>query len=275
MRIYYENCKGEIVYLDQPPYYMLDTSDVVDYEWDYTCNKTETAISMFKKYMKQKSIDIAIVSNSINQHRKDINYLIDTTEMDVLTVNPGKLYIGEYYISCYFVKNKKGRRYIDAKKTSMNFTMIVEKDIWIREEFMKYRYADLPHDTSGRGYSYDYAYDYKSSGGYTAVFANANTGYGHCVITIYGYANCPYVVIGSNIYQLNYVVQTGEKAVIDTETKRIYLVKKNGVVVNLFRYRGDHYIFEKIPPGEQIIYWNGNYDIDILLKTERSEPKWM
>ena len=65
------------------------------------------------------------------------------------------------------------------------------------------------------------------------------------------------------------------KIVINTKDKTIRLRKSNGVVLNLFRYRSPtYYIFSKVSPGEQQIYWNGNFNFNVTLLSERGEPKW-
>lgn len=276
MEIYYVTNEGNKVYLDREPYYMLDSSNVVNYEWEYQTNSTKAKISGFTRYLKIKDVDIAIVSTSKEGHKADINNIVGKFENDIVTTSPGKLYMGDYYLSCYFVKSKKQSRYENVKKAIVNFSIIVEEDMWIKEEMFKFRYKEQPVDTSGRGYPYGYSYDYAAGGGYTSDIENTHFGYSDCVITIFGYANKPEVSIGGNTYKLNYTVQTGERAVIDTKQKTVQLSKKNGVVVNLFRYRDtSHYIFSKIKPGIQPVYWNGNFDFDVLMKMERSEPEWM
>ena len=48
------------------------------------------------------------------------------------------------------------------------------------------------------------------------------------------------------------------------------------MVINLFPYREKGYdIFQKIVAGENNIWWNGDYDIDILLIQNRGEPGWI
>ena len=67
----------------------------------------------------------------------------------------------------------------------------------------------------------------------------------------------------------------GEICYINTKDKTIRLRKSNGVVLNLFRYRStSYYIFSKVSPGEQSIYWNGNFNFNVTLLSERGEPKW-
>ena len=67
-----------------------------------------------------------------------------------------------------------------------------------------------------------------------------------------------------------------EYLTIDSMTKTIVLTKYDGQKENCFHLRNrESYIFEPIPPGENIITWNGAFGFDVILLDERSEPKWI
>ena len=69
-------------------------------------------------------------------------------------------------------------------------------------------------------------------------------------------------------------VETNEFLTIDSVLKTIVLTKRDGSTENCFNYRNkDSYIFEKIPSGTSNIS-SGNFNFEITLLEERSEPKW-
>ena len=83
------------------------------------------------------------------------------------------------------------------------------------------------------------------------------------------------VYIAGHAYTVNCDAETGEYITIDSVAKTITKTAKDGTITNIFNLRGrESYIFEKIPTGEISVSWDGDFDIDIILLEERSEPKW-
>lgn len=273
MEIFYLNNKGQKLYLDREPYYLLDSSDIVDYEWNYSVNENTSRVYGFIRGVRNRKLTIAVVSRSKEDHKEDLNSIVKHFEFDIDSASPGKLYINNYYIPCYVHKSSKDARYINVKRSVVNFE-IVKAGGWIKEKIVRFRWQDQTPDVSGRGYPYGYDYDYRASIGYESVLENDVISDMEFTLTIYGYADHPEIDIGGNVYRLNYTIQAGEYVIIDSAKRTIRLVKTNGVVVNLFRYRESNMIFEKIQTGTQQVYWNGSFDFDLLLYEERSEPAW-
>ena len=49
----------------------------------------------------------------------------------------------------------------------------------------------------------------------------------------------------------------------------------NGTVRNIFAKREKKSsVFEKIPPGELLVSWSGDFGFDVTVYKERSVPKW-
>ena len=67
----------------------------------------------------------------------------------------------------------------------------------------------------------------------------------------------------------------GEQLEIDTKNKTVYKIS-NGVRTNVFnkRYKGSVSMFEKLPIGDVSIMWDGNLNAEIVIMSERLEPKW-
>lgn len=274
MEIYYTTSEGKNIYLDRKPYYMLDSSDVIDYEWEYQTNSKNRQISAFTKNLKKKGIDIAIISESKEEHKENINNIVEAFENNIVMISPGKLNIGEYYLSCYFVKSKKQSIYENAKKAIVNFSVVVEKDVWIKKTRHEFIHEDIP-DISGRGYPYGYEYDYSIGSGYMDILDNEHFASCDFILEIRGYSFKPSITIGGHVYKVNETIQANEILTIDSKEKTIILTKNNGVKVNLFSKREkSSYIFEKIHSGENQVYWNSGFNFEITLFEERSEPKW-
>ena len=201
--------------------------------------------------------------------------MFELFEQDIINEVPGKLYIGNYYLECFIYASDKSE-YLVGPYTKLSLKVVTITDTWVKDELFQYRYETIESDDSGRGYSYGYEYDYSASPGNATQFANSNFNEAEFIMTIYGYAQNPAISIGGHIYALNYTIQAGERVEIDSKRQTIRLYKMNGATVNIFRFRDrKNDIFHKIKSGEQAIYWNADFNFDLLLKAERSEPIWM
>ena len=273
MEIYYVNSKGEKIYFDRLPYLMLTDTNVFNYEWSYDIKNNN--LYNIRRSLPTKDVSIVISGKDYEDYKKNILYLYETLDTDAINQTFGRLYFGDYYLQCFCAVSDKPNKYIETKRTTVQLKLVANDTTWVKEETTSYKWDEQPKDLNGKGYPYDFPYDYKSSGGYTSIFTSDGFGDSDVIITIFGYARFPEISIGDTIYQLNYIVQNGEICYINTKDKTIRLRKSNGVVLNLFRYRSKaYYIFSKVSPGEQQIYWNGNFNFNVTLLSERGEPKW-
>ena len=275
MEIYYLNNRGEKLYLDREPYYLLDSSDIVDYEWDYKTNESTSRVYNFIRGVKNKKLDIAIISDSKDVHGENIDRIVKHFEYDIDYAVPGKLYINNYYIPCYVHKSSKEARYINGKRVIVHFE-IVKSGGWIKETTVPFRWQEQQVDQSGKTYPYNYPYNYGIGTGFNSEVEVDSISDMDFIITIYGYAHNPEISIGANTYKIEHEVSPSEILVINSKDKTVYLINRStGIVKSMFRYRSkDYWIFEKIPSGNHLVYWNGAYNFDLQLLEERSEPKW-
>ena len=273
MEIYYVNSKGEKIYFDRLPYLMLTDTNVFNYEWSYDIKNNN--LYNIRRSLPTKDVSIVITGKDYAEYKKNILYLYETLDTDAINQTFGRLYFGDYYLQCFCAVSDKPDKYIETKRTTVKLTLVANDTTWVKEEITNYKWNEQETDPNGKGYPYDFSYDYKSSGGYTQVFNSDSFGDSDVIITIYGYARYPEISIGDIVYQLNYIVQEGEVCYINTKEKTIRLRKTDGTVLNLFRYRSTtYYMFSKVPTGKQPIYWNGNFNLSITLLSERGEPKW-
>ena len=274
MEIYYLNNKGQKLYLDREPFYLLDSSDIVDYEWGYKTNESTSRVYGFYRGVKTRKLDVAIVSESKETHMSDIDNIVKHFEYDIDYALPGKLYINNYYIPCYVHKSTKEARYINVKKSIVHFE-IVKSGGWIKETTFPFRWEEQEIDESGKTYPYNYPYNYGMGTGYNSEIEVESISDMNFILTIYGYAHNPEISIAGNTYRIDHGVASGEVLRINSKERTAYLTKPNGSTLSMFRYRyKDSWIYEKIPSGKLPVYWNGSFNFDLLLMEERSEPKW-
>jgi hypothetical protein len=124
-------------------------------------------------------------------------------------------------------------------------------------------------------YPFDYAFDYFPDVGVKTLI-NQHFIDSNFRMVIYGACSNPAVYVAGHLYQVNSEVEAGEYLTIDSVTKKIYLTAKDGTTTNQFKLRNkESYIFKKIPSGNSMVSWSGDFGVDIILLEERSEPKWI
>lgn len=270
--IKYVNSQGNVLEFGKK-YIFANENDLRNYQWIYDSDRK--CVENFQKKITEKTLPVTICCPTQRICRNVKNDMFELFEQDIINEVPGKLYIGDYYLECFIYASDKSD-YLIGQHTKLSLKIVTAADAWVKEELFQYRYETIESDDSGRGYSYGYEYDYSASPGNATQFANSNFNEAEFIMTIYGYAQNPAISIGGHIYALNYTIQAGERVEIDSKRQTIRLYKLNGATVNIFRFRDrKNDIFHKIKSGEQAIYWNADFNFDLLLKAERSEPIWM
>lgn len=270
-RIRYINNNHKVVEFGKKGIY-ANENDLRDYIWTYDTDRNK--IGNFRKTAAKKTIPIVIKADTEENAAEIKNNMFKVFEYDVLLGIPGKLLIGEYYMECYIVESCKSN-YINDKKI-MNTSIKIASDTgnWIKKTRHEFIHEDIP-DISGRGYPYEYKYDYSMGSGYVNILENEHFASCDFIMKISGYAFEPSITIGGHVYKVNETIQINEILTINSKEKTIILTKNNGIQVNLYSKREkSSYIFEKISPGENQVYWNSGFNFEITLFEERSEPKW-
>lgn len=129
--------------------------------------------------------------------------------------------------------------------------------------------------TIGYRYSYPYGYFYKEYN-ISTITNNSNLP-SEFEMCIHGEVSGPVIQIGNNIYKLNMGIGSGERVIINTINKTIYLYDVNGNQSNVFFKQDDEYnIFEKIPSGiSNVKFDSDTLEFTVTLLEERSTPKWI
>ena len=90
-------------------------------------------------------------------------------------------------------------------------------------------------------------------------------------------------MIGANRYQVDASVPEGGRIEIDgaSAVKTVVMVDAQGNRSNLFGKArrgagldGGEYIFQPLEPGIQQIAWRNDFDFDVTVVEERTEPPW-
>lgn len=256
---------------------MLSITDLFDYKWDYSVKGSYLPkIASFSKRFVEKTVPVVISARSKEEYYALISNLLGVLDRDISAVKPGKLYVNSSYLCCYFVANKKPKRYVNTQRTTLDLTLIAEEGQWREEQLINFGAATKQeYSEDGLDYNHDYPFDYANSL-VNRTIVNNNYSPADFIMTIYGACVNPLISIGDNIYKMNTSLSTGEYMVINSEERIVYKVMNNGTRLNLFDLRDrENDIFKKIPDGISTVMWDGAFGFDVKLLVKRSEPRWI
>lgn len=273
--IYYQNNYGQKIDMMAWPYKIFE-SDFLDYEWDYDSSYNAGTfggkVSSFYRKTGKFSMGLAIAASSAADYKQARDYFLQVAEKDILNMTPGRLYVGEYYLSCYLYGSKK-TEWQNMSEFLINQVKIVsEYPAWCKDT--KYTYTKQTSGVSEDDYPHDYPLDYLSA---LEIATLINSHYAPCNIRmiIYGPCEYPSIFMGAHLYQVNTAIAAGEYLQIDTREKTIDLVAVDGSKISKFNDRNrESDVFSPLAPGICNITWSGEFWFDIVLITERSEPEW-
>lgn len=273
MKIYYINNKGQTIDLLEGFCRIFD-SDLFNYEWSYETQEGQIPkVSRFYLDLWKKKFKIAVSAASVEAYNSIMEGILSVFEQDVLERSPGRLYVGDTYLNCYITSSVKSDWYPEVPFVVNEFSVVAESS-WIKENSISYCAGEVT-DTNSKKYVYKYPYKY-AVGVKDAVLKNIH--YTDCNFKMIFYGPClnPHVIIGEHRYQVYVLLEVGEYLTIDSKGKTVEKVMNDGTRVSCFHERQKKpSVFQKIPPGEHRLSSPGNFDFDIILYVERSEPEWI
>ncbi len=270
-QIKYVNHFNEVIEFGKNGIYVAK-SDIHDYEW--SVSEKNSRISYFERKIRNRLLPITILCATAAEGTAVRNRLMEVAEKDVLTKQPGRLIVGDYYYTCYISGSKKKNYLASRKLMEADLTIVSDARFWVRETVHSFR-KDQSAIAMYLDYPFDYPFDY-FSGFADHVLVNPNFTETNFRLIIYGPCKDPVVYIAGHAYGVDVSLSTGEYLTIDSIQKTITKTEIDGRITNAFNGRNrESYIFKPIPIGSSAVTWVGNYGIDIVLLDERSEPKWI
>lgn len=306
-KIIFENHEGERIESAVDGIY-INYNDLRDYEWEYTAKGDR--ITGFSRGVVEKTIPLVILCDSEQKGLEVRNNLFTMAEKDVLDKQPGKFIIGDYYLPGYIIESKKAKYLYNKRYMEISLVFATNSKFWIKETFFQYLpqnmqnnvRENLPVITGGdypgkpvknhavvREFSFDFRrpsdkkvrypqfdlpFDFVRTQG-KKTLENPSFTDSNFIMTIYGFVDTPSILIAGHPYTIHTIVYEGERIEIDSAAGTVKKIGRMGEETNLYSARDMRYsVFQKIPPGTQTLSWPGTYGVDILLKDERSEPKW-
>ena len=276
--IYYINSKGERLELVKEPY-RLQTSDIFDYSWEYenvSGIRYRGTITKFVKNITSKSLVLTIGAKNQKTYYEALNRFFEVVDYDVVHKTRGRLYIGSQYMLCYIHASEKTEWEYGIESLDNTVSLVTDYPYWIEEKQLSFftKGQISSHAGTYLDYPYPYAFDYAIDGSQSYV---ENDHYKTCEfeMVIYGPCTNPKIVIGGHTYEVLTSLNQGEYLKINSREGTIVKNAEDGAVTNEFNNRNkESSVFERIPVGNSIVTWSGDYGFDVILFMERSEPKW-
>lgn len=144
VKVYYQGSTGLIVDFQSKNYKMHKVTDLLSYKWEYTNSEYVKRIESFDMKFIERSFTVSILAGNRTDYQKAVKNINDIFERDIKTLSPGKLYIGDSYLSCYIVEGKTERFDYHRNRVDKTYTLIAEKGQWIKET--KYSFSALTED---------------------------------------------------------------------------------------------------------------------------------
>ena len=255
----------------------LRSNDLRNYAWDY--DTINNRISRFFRSVTQKKLPLSVCCNTKEEADAVKNRLLDLAEAYIAAVLPGKVCVGDYYITGYITESKKSNYRIHGRYCDIDLVLTSATSTWNRETLYAFNGSNVTGPsggsaTDGLDYPFDYKYDYTTSTTTKQIAADSvrNSNFR---LRIYGEATDPSVMINGHVYRVYGRIRPGETLVIDSLNKTIILTTATGSKINWFANRDrQSYVFEPIPAGMNSVLYNGAFKFDLTVIEERSEPRW-
>lgn len=267
----YKNHMGEVFEFGKDGVF-VNTSELHDYSWNVT--KKNERIASLDYAVSTRKLPVIIMCQTEAEGLAARNRLHEVMEKDVLAFQPGRIIIGDYYFKCFVTKSQKKAYQTTGRYMSVTLTLTTDQPYWIRETAYVFMAGSAAKSASDLDYPYTYPHDWYNDQQNSEI---NNQGFvpSNFRLMVNGACSHPTVYIGSHAYKVSCDVSEGEYLTIDSVSKTATLTAKDGTQTNVFNLRDkDSYIFEKIPSGKSSVAWSGDFNFEIVLLEERSEPKW-
>lgn len=270
-KIIYRNHSGEEIKSAEGGIY-VNENDLRDHEWSHL--ESSGKIVEFYRGIVKKTIPLIVIADGDAEGVRIKNELLSIAEKDVISVKPGKIIIGDFYMTGYITESKKSKYLYSNKYTEYNLKFVSDNPFWITESTIIYERKSRP-ETGFLDYPYDYRYDYTPN--LNSVFLE-NTEVAPCDIKMVIQGPClnPEICIGENKHQVMTELSSYEYIVLNTSERTAYKVSYNGAISNVWgSLNRDYDNFKKVPGGKHIVTTNGNFKVQITAYISRSEPRWI
>jgi hypothetical protein len=269
-RLKYKNHVNEVIDFGKDGIF-VNIGALRDYEWKVTSKGNK--ISKLSRGVQNRKLPVVIMCETEEEGIAARNKLFEVFEKDALALQHGRIIVGNYYFKCFVTKSTKSDYLRSNRMMELNLTLSSDYPYWVNESLNTFGTSSQTGE--GLDYPLDFAFDYFTDIASTTL-NNTSFVASNFKLIIYGACTNPAINIAGHMYQVDCDVGEGEYLTVDSTTKKIFVTKNDGTIVNCFNNRNKNsYVFEKIPSGKNAVTWIGDFGFDVILMEERSEPKWI
>lgn len=278
MAKYISGTGNEEYVLNQSYEIMIGSCNPHSSEWTYESVEKKYGINITSFGKDPLEIPITMKYRGTEQQiYQNADNFFAASERDIINMTPGKLYIGDEYVTGYFISHSSAQSSeFYGVQEELNF--LSPYPFWIREEKKSFMPITEGLQTDEfLDYEYDYQYDYSAQSGGGVIWQVDHYAPCEFLMTIFGEAADPRITINGHPYQIYTTLLANEYLQIDSRRNAVTKFLANGTRQDLYDMRAKYpnpSVFEPITPGNIAITWPGSYGFDLTLYLERSEPRW-
>lgn len=285
MDFYYINNRGQRIDLSDYPY-MFQSGDLLNWKEAYTTRSLakRDITSDYKLSAKEIPVQIAVLcdfSIPLTERKEEwkgaVDHLADVLQADVLDGKDGRIHTDTgYYMHCKIIGSEKSNWKMGLPFMSNTMTILADRPIWIHEESRSFPpVSSMQQDQAFLDYEHDYNYDYTMPYGGDVIWNVEHFAPCEFLMTIFGPAFDPRVVINGHPYQVYTTLYRNEYLKIDSRENKVVKYLENGIQQDIYDLRAkQESVFDSITPGNISVVWSGEFGFDLTLFCERSEPRW-
>lgn len=271
----YVNHKGKSIDLNSGGIY-VSSGELSD--WSIAYSSTNGRLSSFR--VEQGSIPLSLIVGGRTDAKgmAKRNELYETVAIDVEAERPGRLYVGEWYITGYIVESRKDRYWYTGAAAEYEMEFVSARPLWTREH--DYSFRSMSREGVCLVYPHGYPYDYAAPSS-VGVLDSPSVLPSPVTITVFGPASNPRVTIGGNRYEVAAEVPDGGLLIIDGLDRKITIRTEYGIEKNAFHLRVGKqkigcgtFAFEPVPPGRSTVSWDGSFGFNAKVFERRYERRW-
>lgn len=261
---------GQSIQLDGPCAFVGTAENLRGREWQYDLGYRDLVNA--NRPAREVTVTFWTDPETANDFRR-------AADADVTAKTPGTLVAQEEWKQRAYILAAEPRAiHYDALQIELKIALM--DGAWWRLESQTFYEQEDESAQTYLDYPYDYPHDYAKRPPATSIESSVLVP-SAVHLVMFGPATNPYVIVGSNKYQVNVTVPSGGYTTIDGREKTIVTTLADGTQRNDFAYGvrgsgqgGGDYVFEPVQAGVQSVTWDGTFGFDLGWYEEEGEPPW-
>lgn len=244
-----------------------DRAPMRAHEWGYSLGRR----SVRRVARKARECEIEVVCVG----RAEADRVAGLLDADTAMGEPGRVWVSGWSQRATAVRIEQSEE--AGEVVVLAVTLALLDGSWSRDTVTSFAPSSFATGSEFLDLPYDLPYDLAAPapGSTVTVGSMAPVSVG---IRVYGPAIKPYVSIGGNRYAVDADVPPGGILTLDGRDLTAVVTDVDGNATDVIdrarrgREGGGEYAFERLPPGEHEVRWDGSFGFDVIAHEERGMP---